>query len=140
MTTSLMRLRTRMRRAPFGARLLAALLVLSLGFALTPCCEIFAAPAMAAAHAPEGHGSGDCTCCGLSAAGRSDPCAAWLERSAAVPAAKAGVMGQAPEKSVAPVLHAVLPPAVPPVVVRRSFHQSASLPSALYLRHARLIL
>ncbi len=128
-----------MRRTPWGARLFAAALVLSLVFALTPCCELSAAPVMPDAHAPAGHDHAGDAHDGVPLPGQSDPCATWLDRSDAVPT-KADVMAQAPAKSVVPVMHAALPPATPPVVRRRPFYFPASPPGALYLLHARLLL
>lgn len=128
-----------MRRAPWGARLLAAALVLSLVFAFTPCCEVFAVAAMPDAHAPAGHDHAGDAHDGVQSPGQGDPCAAWLDRSDAVPA-KAAAVAQAPAKSVVPVMHAVLPPAASPVVGRRPFYLPASPPGALYLLHARLLL
>jgi hypothetical protein len=139
MTTSLLRLRTRMRRAPLGTRVLAAALVLSLVFALTPCCEIFAAPTVPDAHAPGGHDHSGDAHHDTPPAGQGDPCATWLDRSDMVPP-KAGVLSQAPERSAAPVLHAVLPPAAPPIIRQRPAYLPASPPGALYLLHARLLL
>lgn len=140
MMLSLLRLRARRARTPWRTRLLAAWLVLSLVFVLTPCCDVIgpanAAPVPVAAdhgHAPDAHGDMHAPDVG------GDPCATWLDRSDAVPA-KVDV-----ESSLLAKLAFVGPDVffwsgAPAVPAWRPFRLSASPPHALYLRYARLIL
>ena len=129
---SLRRIRTRMTRASWSARLLAAWVVLSLIFALTPCCEVIgaasaAAPASAStdrsSHTPD----------------TGDPCATWLDRSDAV-TPKTDVVAPPVAKVVLTIPLVLFPNASLTAAIWRPFHLSASQPDALYLRYARLIL
>lgn len=139
-TPSLLRMRSRSARAPWGARLLAAWMVLSLTFALTPCCDIVgmanAAPAPAVANhdqVPDAHADSQ-------APDSGDPCATWLDRSDAVPP-KVDDTSSSTAKVVLATPLVFLPSASPAAATAwRPFHLSASPPVALYLRHARLIL
>ncbi len=132
-------MRSRRARAPWGTRLLAAWVVLSLTFALTPCCEAIgaarAAPVSASTdhgHTPDAHG-------GASAPDTGDPCAAWLDRHDAVPA-KADVESPLLAKLAFVGPDVFLWSGAPAVPAWRPFRLSASPPDALYLRYARLIL
>jgi len=138
-TPSLLRMRRRSARAPWGTRLLAAWVVLSLTFALTPCCEVIgaasAAPASASAgrdHTPDAHG-------GTHAPDTGDPCATWLDRSDAVPP-KADETASPATKIALAMPSVLLPKSSLAAAIWRPFRLSASPPDALYLRHARLIL
>lgn len=137
-TPSLLRMRRRSARAPWGTRLLAAWVVLSLAFALTPCCEVIgtasAAPATASTdhgHAPDAHG-------GTHAPDSGDPCAVWLDHHDAVPA-KAGVESPLLANLAPANPDVFLWSGAPAVPAWRPFRLSASPPAALYLRYARLI-
>ena len=140
MTFSLLHLRARRMRAPWGARLLVMAMTLSLVFALTPCCEVIGAaravPASASmdrSHTPDAHG-------GTHAPDTGDPCATWLDRSDAMPP-KADDTSSSAAKVVLATPLVSLPSASPAVAtVWRPFRLSASPPYALYLRYARLIL
>lgn len=138
-TPSLLRMRRRSARAPWGTRLLAAWVVLSLAFALTPCCEAIgtanAAPASASTdrdHTLDAHG-------GTHAPDSGDPCATWLDRSDAVPP-KADETSAPAAKIVLATPSVLLPNASLAAAIWRPFRLSAAPPDALYLRHARLIL
>lgn len=139
MILSLQRLRTRVARAPWIARLLAAWVVLSLTFALTPCCEIVgaavAAPASAPAdrnHAPDAHD-------GIHDSGPGNPCATWLDRTDALPP-------KADDAKAFPAVYVLGMPTVSRAGVvapaRTLLFPRFSIPPStpLYLRHARLIL
>jgi len=137
-TVSLRRLHYRMARAPWGVRLAAAMLALALVFALTPCCDVLGAPPTPAAHAASGHDSADHDHDGGHAPG-GDPCAAWLDRSDAVPPKADGA--SSPGVNAVPATPFVLlPNAMPVATAWRPFRLSASPPGLLYLRHLRLIL
>ena len=128
-------MRSRSARSPWGTRLLAAWVALSLMFALTPCCEVIgaanAAPVPVAVD--RGHTSD------AQAPDTGDPCAVWLDRSNVVPAKADDATPSAAK--VAPATPFVfLPSASPAPAVWRPFRPSAAPPDALYLRHARLIL
>lgn len=142
MTFSLLRLRAQRTRAPWGARLLAAWVALSLTFAFTPCCDIVgkanAAPAPAAAnhgHVPDPDVRADAHAPDTG----GDSCASWLDRTDAVP----------PKADDAkPFLIAHIIAALPAFRVGIVAPERAgplprfpvSPPTRLYLRHARLIL
>ena len=85
-TPSLLRMRSRSVRAPWGTRLLAAWVVLSLTFALTPCCEIIGAASAAPASASTDHGHTPDAHSGTHTPDTGDPCVTWIDRSDAVPA------------------------------------------------------
>ncbi len=138
-TPSLLRMRSRSVRAPWGRRLLVAWVALSLTFVLTPCCEVIgtasAAPASASTdhgHAPDAHG-------GTHAPDTGDPCATWLDRSDAV-TPKTDVVAPLLAKLAFAGPEAFLWSDAPAVPAWRPFRLSASPPDALYLRYARLIL
>ncbi len=135
---SLLRLRTRRARAPWGSRLLALALMLSLVFALTPCCEVVGA-AVAGAQAAAGHGPMDRDHAGGHAPDGNSPCATWLDRTDAVPP-------QPDEAKLFPAMHVTgAPPAFrADVVVSERVGPLPRFPVSpairLYLHHARLIL
>ncbi len=116
--------------------MLVAWLALSVVFALTPCCDVQAAPMAGAVHAAvpdqaaffHGHTGGD-----------DKPCAAWLDRNDALPV-EAGILPTATPKlaiAVPPAFH--LPPS-PVTSMRQPLVASVFPPDALYLRYLRLIL
>lgn len=137
---SLRRLRSRLARSPWGARLLAAWLVLALTFALTPCCELvgaaLAAPVSASTdhggHAPDASG-------GTHAPDGGDSCATWLDRSDAVPP-KADDAKPFLTTGAVIALPAFRISAVVPLRAGPSMRFPDTSPTLLYLRLARLIL
>lgn len=138
-TPSLLRMRSRSVRAPWGTRLLAAWVVLSLSFALTPCCEVIGAASAAPASASTDHSHTPDAHSGTHAPDSGDPCAVWLDRHDAVPA-KADVESLLLAKLAFAGPDVFLWSAAPAGPSWRPFRLSASPPDALYLRHARLIL
>lgn len=128
--------RAESRRISRGARIFAAWLALSVVFALTPCCDIYAAFMPDAPHAavPDhtavapGRNGGD-----------DQPCAAWLDGNDALPA-EAGFLPSAPPKPVIAVPSAFQPLRSPVAAFPPPFVASASPPETLYLRYQRLIL
>lgn len=139
-TISLRRLRARMTHSPWGvAHLLVAWVVLSLTFALTPCCEVIGSASAAPASASTDHGHGSDAHDGTYAPDNGDPCATWLDRSDAVPS-KADNPAPPGAKVALATPFVFLPSASPVATVWRPFRLSASPPHALYLLHARLIL
>ncbi len=109
-----------------------AWLAVSVVFALTPCCEIYAAlmPATAPApdHAALSHGHTD---------GDDGSCATWLDRNDVLPVE--GSVLPAPTPTIPAAFTLPLPPASF-AVARAPFPASVSPPDALYLRYLRLIL
>lgn len=139
MTLSLLRLRARMTRAPRRMHLGAAWLALSLAFAFTPCCEVIGATLAAPMPAVADHGQMPDAHADSHAPDDGDPCAAWLDRSDAVPP-KADDASSPGAKIALATPFVFLSGISPVATVWRPFRLSASPPHALYLRHARLIL
>jgi hypothetical protein len=140
MTLSLLRLRTRMTRAPWRTRLLAMAMTLSLAFALMPCCEVIGAAGAAPMPAMAGHGQVLDAHVDAHAPDNGDPCATWLDRSDAVPV-KADDTSSSTAKVVLATPYVFFPSASSVAATTwRPFRLSASPPDALYLRYARLIL
>lgn len=123
------------RRIRWSARIFAAWLALSVVFALTPCCDIYAAFLPDATHrAGPDHAavSHDRT------SGDDKPCDAWLDRNDALPV-EFGVLPAAPTPAIAVQSTFRLPPS-PVTATRQAFVASASPPDVLYLRYLRLML
>ncbi len=127
---------TEYRRIRWTTRMFAAGLALSVVFALTPCCDIYAAFIPGAAHAAAlDHAavSDD------HAGGGDQPCAAWLDRNDALPVGTGALPTAASELAipVSFVFH-LLPSRF--TTMRQPSVASVSFPDALYLRYLRLIL
>lgn len=128
--------RTGYRRIHWTARLFVAWLALSVVFALTPCCDVYAAfvPGETHATAPDhaaalpDHDDGD-----------DKPCAAWLDRNDALPVESGALPAVTPTLAI-PVQFTLHLPSSPVTAMRQPFAASASPPDALYLRYLRLIL
>mgnify|MGYP001620142595 CR=1 FL=1 len=136
MTLSLLRLRARMTRAPWRTRLLAMAMALSLVFALMPCCEVIGAAGAAPMPAVADHGQVLDAHADSHAPDNGDPCAAWLDRSDAVPPKADNAAPPGAKISLA-TPSVLLPNTSLAAAIWRPFRLSASPPHALYLRHAR---
>lgn len=129
-------LQTRYRRTHWTRRLLVAWLALSVVFALTPCCDIYAAFMPGAAHAA----ASDHAAVSHDHDGGGDkPCAAWLDRNDVLPV-EAGVLPTVTPTLAIPVPFAFHLPPLSFTAMRQPFIASVSSPDALYLRYLRLIL
>ncbi len=127
--------RAELRRIHWSARVFTVWLALSVVFALTPCCNVYAVfiPGETHAAAPDqtiaspNHDDGD-----------DQPCAAWLDRNDALPV-EAGALLTAPPLAIPAPLTFQLPP-VSFTAAQQPSVSSTSPPDALYLRYLRLIL
>ncbi len=121
------------RRIRWSARIFTAWLALSVVFALTPCCDVYAAFVPGETHAV----ASDHATALPDHDGDDKPCAAWLDRNDALPA-ESGMLPTATPKLAIVVQFAFHLPSsrvTPP-----PFIASASPPDALYLRYLHLIL
>ncbi len=124
------------RRQSGLARVAVAWLALSVVFALTPCCDVYAAlmPGEAHATAPDrttaslNHNDGD-----------DKPCTAWLDRNDTLPVESGALPTAAPTLAI-PGRLAFHLPSSPVTAMRQPFVASTSPPDALYLRYLHLIL
>jgi hypothetical protein len=137
---SLMRWRRAMMKGPVAGRVLTVALAATMLFALTPCCEVSAAPAQSAA---EGHDHGDHHGGGHpQGSPLLDPCLAWVDNNFNALTVSAAQV--APERDASPVLFAIswiVPLAVDASLrVQRSCHSPPSASVPLYLRIERLLL
>jgi len=127
---------TRYRRTHWTTRTFAVWLALSVMFALTPCCDIYAAFMPGVAHAAT---SDQAAISHDRAGGDDQPCAAWLDRNDALPIESGALPATTPKLAIAGI-YAFRIPLSTDVLVWQPFVASASPPDALYLRYLRLIL